>query len=149
MYTRPCIFISLLFHVYSLVYFLLFLCFPVFSVFQSFINLLPSVPSSVCCYMYSLVAGSLPPSPADSGVSDVDSSSSGHTSNDELKARLQLTPGKRSSSSDLTAGTQLHIKQFKCELKSFNFKLRTVCTWFSCGQTGADCDILDSCSQRR
>lgn len=33
-------------------------------------------------------AGSLPPSPADSGVSDVDSSSSGHTSTDELKARL-------------------------------------------------------------
>uniref|UniRef100_A0A1B6D0X6 Uncharacterized protein n=1 Tax=Clastoptera arizonana TaxID=38151 RepID=A0A1B6D0X6_9HEMI len=33
--------------------------------------------------------GSLPPSPADSGVSDVDSSSSGHTSNDELRARLQ------------------------------------------------------------
>ncbi|XP_065352560.1 ecdysone-induced protein 74EF isoform X1 [Cloeon dipterum] len=32
--------------------------------------------------------GSLPPSPADSGVSDVDSSSSGHT--DELRARLQL-----------------------------------------------------------
>ncbi|BES93302.1 Ets domain transcription factor [Nesidiocoris tenuis] len=32
--------------------------------------------------------GSLPPSPADSGVSDVDSSSSGHTSNDELRARL-------------------------------------------------------------
>ncbi|CAB0012788.1 unnamed protein product [Nesidiocoris tenuis] len=31
---------------------------------------------------------SLPPSPADSGVSDVDSSSSGHTSNDELRARL-------------------------------------------------------------
>lgn len=35
------------------------------------------------------VSGSLPPSPADSGVSDVDSSSSGHTSTDELKARLQ------------------------------------------------------------
>ncbi|XP_060842991.1 ecdysone-induced protein 74EF isoform X2 [Rhopalosiphum padi] len=35
-------------------------------------------------------AGSLPPSPADSGVSDVDSSSSGHTSTDtELRARLQ------------------------------------------------------------
>ncbi|XP_044728683.1 ecdysone-induced protein 74EF isoform X1 [Chrysoperla carnea] len=33
--------------------------------------------------------GSLPPSPADSGVSDVDSSSSGHTSStDELKIRL-------------------------------------------------------------
>lgn len=35
------------------------------------------------------VKGSLPPSPADSGVSDVDSSSSGHGSNDELRARLQ------------------------------------------------------------
>lgn len=35
------------------------------------------------------VLGSLPPSPADSGVSDVDSSSSGHASTDELKARLQ------------------------------------------------------------
>lgn len=35
------------------------------------------------------VSGSLPPSPADSGVSDVDSSSSGHASTDELKARLQ------------------------------------------------------------
>ncbi|XP_031333759.1 ecdysone-induced protein 74EF-like [Photinus pyralis] len=33
--------------------------------------------------------GSLPPSPADSGVSDVDSSSSGHASTDELKSRLQ------------------------------------------------------------
>lgn len=40
-----------------------------------------------------LFSGSLPPSPADSGVSDVDSSSSGHTSNDELKARLQPGPG--------------------------------------------------------
>lgn len=36
-----------------------------------------------------MLSGSLPPSPADSGVSDVDSSSSGHTSTDELKARLQ------------------------------------------------------------
>jgi hypothetical protein len=61
--------------------------------------------------MCSFVPGSLPPSPADSGVSDVDSSSSGHTSNDELKARLQLTPGKRSVSSDLTAGAQRQIKQ--------------------------------------
>jgi hypothetical protein len=51
--------------------------------------------------MLSLVAGSLPPSPADSGVSDVDSSSSGHTSNDELKARLQLTPGQCCVSFDL------------------------------------------------
>ncbi|XP_021942781.1 ecdysone-induced protein 74EF isoform X2 [Zootermopsis nevadensis] len=44
--------------------------------------------------------GSLPPSPADSGVSDVDSSSSGHTSNDELKARLQLTPGPAARTPD-------------------------------------------------
>lgn len=36
-----------------------------------------------------MCVGSLPPSPADSGVSDVDSSSSGHTSTDELRARLQ------------------------------------------------------------
>uniref|UniRef100_A0A131XKN5 Putative transcription factor nerf n=1 Tax=Hyalomma excavatum TaxID=257692 RepID=A0A131XKN5_9ACAR len=36
-------------------------------------------------------SGSLPPSPADSGVSDVDSSS-GTLSNDESKARLQSTP---------------------------------------------------------
>jgi hypothetical protein len=129
MYTTPYIFISLLFRVYSLVYFLLsFICLPVFSVFQSFINLLPSLLSSVCCYMCFLVPGSLPPSPADSGVSDVDSSSSGHTSNDELKARLQLTPGKRSSSSDLTAVAQLRIRQLKCELNSLNSKLRTVCT---------------------
>ncbi|CAM1329444.1 ELF2 (predicted) [Pycnogonum litorale] len=35
--------------------------------------------------------GSLPPSPADSGVSDVDSSS-GHASNDESKSRLTSTP---------------------------------------------------------
>ncbi|XP_049845213.1 ecdysone-induced protein 74EF isoform X1 [Schistocerca gregaria] len=42
---------------------------------------------------YTASTGSLPPSPADSGVSDVDSSSSGHASNDELKARLQPTPG--------------------------------------------------------
>ncbi|CAL4068376.1 unnamed protein product [Meganyctiphanes norvegica] len=35
------------------------------------------------------VGGSLPPSPADSGVSDVDSSS-GHTSNDDTKQRIHL-----------------------------------------------------------
>nr|CAH7756321.1 unnamed protein product [Callosobruchus chinensis] len=49
---------------------------------------------SLCEYgrrksVYPPTTGSLPPSPADSGVSDVDSSSSGHTSTDELKARLQ------------------------------------------------------------
>jgi len=44
-----------------------------------------------CFYLFE--TGSLPPSPADSGVSDVDSSSSGHASNDETKARLQPTPG--------------------------------------------------------
>ncbi|KPI95330.1 hypothetical protein RR46_08789 [Papilio xuthus] len=36
--------------------------------------------------------GSLPPSPADSGVSDVESSSSGAGSAEELKARLQPPP---------------------------------------------------------
>lgn len=41
------------------------------------------------CRTTLVIAGSLPPSPADSGVSDVDSSSSGHASTDELKARLQ------------------------------------------------------------
>ncbi|XP_066151390.1 ecdysone-induced protein 74EF isoform X1 [Euwallacea fornicatus] len=49
---------------------------------------------SLCDYarrkaVYPTTTGSLPPSPADSGVSDVDSSSSGHASTDELKARLQ------------------------------------------------------------
>ncbi|XP_050304217.1 ecdysone-induced protein 74EF isoform X2 [Anthonomus grandis grandis] len=49
---------------------------------------------SLCDYtrrkaVFPNTTGSLPPSPADSGVSDVDSSSSGHTSTDELKARLQ------------------------------------------------------------
>lgn len=40
------------------------------------------------CYI-----GSLPPSPADSGVSDVDSSSSGgQPCSEELKARLGLQP---------------------------------------------------------
>lgn len=39
-------------------------------------------------HVFFVITGSLPPSPADSGVSDVDSSSSGHTSTDELKARL-------------------------------------------------------------
>jgi len=46
-----------------------------------------------CPPPYTGSTGPLPPTPADSGVSsDVDSSSSGHTSNDDLKARLQSTP---------------------------------------------------------
>ncbi|XP_064481286.1 ecdysone-induced protein 74EF-like isoform X2 [Ornithodoros turicata] len=48
--------------------------------------------SSLCNPLVSCSSsGSLPPSPADSGVSDVDSSS-GTLSNDESKARLQSTP---------------------------------------------------------
>lgn len=41
-----------------------------------------------------LILGSLPPSPADSGVSDVDSSSSGGqpACSEELKARLSMPP---------------------------------------------------------
>lgn len=56
----------------------------------------PVIPKHTCPRIFrvfevlcDLVPGSLPPSPADSGVSDVDSSSSGHASTDELKARLQ------------------------------------------------------------
>lgn len=52
-------------------------------------------------FLFFCRSGSLPPSPADSGVSDVDSSSSGHTSNDETKARLQPTPGKYFKGMDL------------------------------------------------
>lgn len=52
---------------------------------SSFMNFL--FPLSLSC----VFSGSLPPSPADSGVSDVDSSSSGgQTCSDELKARLGL-----------------------------------------------------------
>lgn len=58
-------------------------------------------PHSLHNRVYLFVTGSLPPSPADSGVSDVDSSSSGHTSNDELRARLQPNPA---SSVNPTAG---------------------------------------------
>ncbi|GAB6032607.1 Ecdysone-induced protein 74EF isoform A, variant 2 [Chamberlinius hualienensis] len=47
-----------------------------------------SNPNTGVCMVFK---SSLPPSPADSGVSDVDSSS-GHMSNDESKSRLQPTP---------------------------------------------------------
>lgn len=44
-------------------------------------------------FVCSFIIGSLPPSPADSGVSDVDSSSSGgQPCSEELKARLGLQP---------------------------------------------------------
>ncbi|XP_050437594.1 ecdysone-induced protein 74EF-like [Adelges cooleyi] len=65
-------------------------------------------------------AGSLPPSPADSGVSDVDSSSSGHTSTDtELRARLQphqyhhqvSSCGRRTSPDPALNGAQCHQQQ--------------------------------------
>jgi len=62
-----------------------------FLISDTCIHYLPSF--STILTGFSSVSGSLPPSPADSGVSDVDSSSSGHTSNDELKARLQPGPG--------------------------------------------------------
>lgn len=55
--------------------------------------------------------GSLPPSPADSGVSDVDSSSSGHTSNDELRARLQPNPA---SSVNPSAGSTHQVTTPSC-----------------------------------
>lgn len=64
-------------------------------------NILQQAPAHVPCHLNSLcnamascvnATGSLPPSPADSGVSDVDSTS-GHLSNDDTKSRLQPTPG--------------------------------------------------------
>lgn len=55
------------------------------------------------------VAGSLPPSPADSGVSDVDSSSSGHTSNDELRARLHPSAGQSSSTSSARSSARVPL----------------------------------------
>lgn len=51
----------------------------------------PYTTNSSSTGMCLVFKGSLPPSPADSGVSDVDSSS-GHMSNDESKSRLQPTP---------------------------------------------------------
>ncbi|XP_023215433.1 ecdysone-induced protein 74EF-like isoform X2 [Centruroides sculpturatus] len=65
-------------------------------------NILQEVPHHLQYSLHSITTppvsysgsstGSLPPSPADSGVSDVDSSS-GHVSNDESRSRLQTTPG--------------------------------------------------------
>uniref|UniRef100_A0A1A9VML8 ETS domain-containing protein n=1 Tax=Glossina austeni TaxID=7395 RepID=A0A1A9VML8_GLOAU len=53
--------------------------------------------------------GSFPPSPADSGVSDVDSSSSGgQPCSDELKARLGLAPHCTTHNPHLPSGTFLH-----------------------------------------
>lgn len=63
-----------------------------------------------CVYVISLFElGSFPPSPADSGVSDVDSSSSGGQScSDELKARLGLPAHCANLTPHLGAGTFLH-----------------------------------------
>ncbi|XP_063829976.1 ecdysone-induced protein 74EF isoform X4 [Ostrinia nubilalis] len=54
--------------------------------------LAPAPPARHHLYTPSNNTGSLPPSPADSGVSDVESSSSGAGSAEELKARLQPPP---------------------------------------------------------
>lgn len=63
-----------------------------------------------CIYIWFLhFLGSFPPSPADSGVSDVDSSSSGGQScSDELKARLGLPAHCANITPHLGAGTFLH-----------------------------------------
>ena len=48
-----------------------------------------------CLSFISYFSGSLPPSPADSGVSDVDPSSSSHNSDDErIHIRQQRNSGK-------------------------------------------------------
>ncbi|XP_034234373.1 ecdysone-induced protein 74EF-like isoform X2 [Thrips palmi] len=57
--------------------------------------------------------GSLPPSPADSGVSDVDSSSSGHTSNDELRARLHPSGVPSRRTPDSSGQLQLQPSQLQ------------------------------------
>ncbi|XP_022238759.1 ecdysone-induced protein 74EF-like isoform X2 [Limulus polyphemus] len=70
-------------------------------------------PFSFCFNYQSLVScstttGSLPPSPADSGVSDVDSSS-GHLSTDESKTRLQpLSVSPRIADSPSPGSTQYY-----------------------------------------
>lgn len=52
-----------------------------------------NIDTYICFSIYLHLVGSLPPSPADSGVSDVDSSSSGgQPCSEELKARLGLQP---------------------------------------------------------
>lgn len=56
-----------------------------------------------CCWS---ITGSLPPSPADSGVSDVDSSSSGGqpACSEELKARLTMPPHCSTGGSSTSGG---------------------------------------------
>ena len=78
-----------------------------------------------------LETGSLPPSPADSGVSDVDSSS-GHTSNDELKSRLQSS-GKGKTSFFIPFSLSSTINQ-RCRIVwiSFPFSLSFLFPFFCC-----------------
>uniref|UniRef100_A0A8W7P415 Uncharacterized protein n=1 Tax=Anopheles coluzzii TaxID=1518534 RepID=A0A8W7P415_ANOCL len=70
--------------------------------------------------------GSLPPSPADSGVSDVDSSSSGGqpACSDELKARLGIptsSTGPVAAAAVAAAATQQHLQQQAAHLQSGPF----------------------------
>ncbi|XP_022255447.1 putative protein TPRXL [Limulus polyphemus] len=55
--------------------------------------------------------GSLPPSPADSGVSDVDSSS-GHLSNDESKPKLRCTPASSRTPDSSSSNGQPYFQSY-------------------------------------
>ncbi|XP_022240819.1 ecdysone-induced protein 74EF-like isoform X2 [Limulus polyphemus] len=59
----------------------------------------------------SSTTGSLPPSPADSGVSDVDSSS-GHLSNDESKPRLRSAPAASRTPDSPTFKGQFYFESY-------------------------------------
>lgn len=60
------------------------------------------------CFFFLIFVGSLPPSPSDSGVSDVDSSSSGgQPCSEELKARLGLLP-QNQAQNHMTTGAFLN-----------------------------------------
>ncbi|XP_076321099.1 uncharacterized protein LOC143230812 isoform X1 [Tachypleus tridentatus] len=56
--------------------------------------------------------GSLPPSPADSGVSDVDSSS-GHLSNDESKPKLRCTPASSRTPDSSSTNGQTYFQSYQ------------------------------------
>ncbi|XP_012157665.1 ecdysone-induced protein 74EF isoform X2 [Ceratitis capitata] len=71
--------------------------------------------------------GSFPPSPADSGVSDVDSSSSGgQPCSDEIKARLGISAHCHPHSSHIPTGTFLHPNLYQNSASLRNIWNRSV-----------------------
>ncbi|XP_017471805.1 PREDICTED: ecdysone-induced protein 74EF-like [Rhagoletis zephyria] len=77
--------------------------------------------------------GSFPPSPADSGVSDVDSSSSGgQPCSDEIKARLGIPAHCHPHASHVTSGTFLHPNLYQNSASLRNIWNRSVGTPVMC-----------------